>query len=619
MSLSPAFLDELRARTLLSALVGKTVKLQRAGREWRACCPFHDEKTPSFYVNDAKGFYHCFGCSAHGDAIRWLTDQRGLPFMDAVRELANAASLELPAPDPREARKQERAAGLHEAMAAAEAWFTEQLNGVEGGEARAYLNKRGISPELARKFGLGLAPDSRGRLRSALSRFGDPMLVEAGLLIAVDDKEPYDRFRGRLMIPICDPRGRTIGFGGRILGAGEPKYLNSPDTPLFDKGRTLWNLDKAAGAARKAGRLIVVEGYMDAIALAGAGIEEVVAPNGTALTEHQIERLWRVTDVPVVCFDGDAAGQKAAARAAHRALPILRPGCSLDFATLPPGQDPDDLVRAGGAAAFEPILAGAEPMIDRLWASEQAAASVATPEARAGLKQRLDALVETIGDAEVRRHYQRQLKERFDERFFARREYVPFKRDDPSVRAERSRGAPAGPASPSAQAIHGRGIEPVYERPIMAGLVRHPSIVLACTETLGILRFTDRRLDALRAALVDAAYDGDLVDSAQLDPICAAAGLTDMLADLRAMNGRRGVAFSFLKRSTPEEAARRDLAMTIEAVAARPEIDQALQAATGRVGMGGGEDCFEEQLRLLRAKHENEQQMRLLLGQDDGN
>ena len=612
MSLSPAFLDELRTRTLLSALVAKTVKLTRAGREWRACCPFHDEKTPSFYVNDAKGFYHCFGCSAHGDAIRWLTDQRGLPFMDAVKELANAANLELPAPDPREAKRQERAAGLHDAMAAAEAWFTEQLNGVKGGEARAYLTKRGISPELAQKFGIGLAPDSRGRLRSALAKFGDPMLVECGLLIAVDDKEPYDRFRGRLMIPIRDPRGRTIGFGGRILGAGEPKYLNSPDTPLFDKGRTLWNLDLAAPAARKANRLIVVEGYMDAIALAGAGIEEVVAPNGTALTEHQIERLWRVVDVPVVCFDGDAAGQKAAGRAAHRALPILRPGCSLDFATLPPGQDPDDIVRAGGAAAFEPILAAAEPMIDRLWASEQAATALATPEARAGLKQRLDVLVETIGDPEVRRHYQRQLRERFDERFFARREFIPRGQFP-------AKGKPlAGPASSSAQAIHGRGIEPVYERPIMAGLVRHPSIVMACAETLGMLRLGDQRLDSLRAALVDAAYDGDLVDSAQLDPICASAGLTDMLAELRAMNGRRGMAFSFLKRSTPEEAARRDLAMTIEAVAARPEIDQALQAATDRVGMGGGEDCFEEQLRLLRAKHDNEQQMRLLLGQDDG-
>ena len=612
MSLSPAFLDELRTRTLLSALVGKTVRLQRAGREWRACCPFHDERTPSFYVNDAKGFYHCFGCSAHGDAIRWLTDQRGLPFMDAVRELATAANLELPAPDPREAKRQERAAGLHDVMAAAEAWFTEQLNGIDGGEARAYLNKRDISPELAAKFGLGFAPDSRTKLKTALARFGDAMLVEGGLLIAVEDKEPYDRFRGRLMIPIRDPRGRTIGFGGRILGPGEPKYLNSPDTPLFDKGRTLWNLDKAAGAARKAGRLIVVEGYMDAIGLAGAGIDEVVAPNGTALTEHQIERLWRVVDVPVVCFDGDAPGQKAAGRAVHRALPILRPGCSLAFATLPPGQDPDDLVRSGGAAAFEAVVAAAEAMIDRLWASEQASTSLATPEARAGLKQRLDALVDTIGDPEVRRHYQRQLKERFDERFFARREFVPRGKFPAKGKM------PAGPASSSAQAIYGRGIEPVYERPIMAGLVRHPSIVLACAETLGMLRMGDQRLDALRAVLVDAAYDGDLVDSAQLDPICASAGLTDMLAELRAMNGRRGMAFSFLKRSTPEEAARRDLAMTIEAVAARPEIDQALQAATDRVGMGGGEDCFEEQLRLLRAKHDNEQQMRLLLGQDDG-
>ena len=317
MTLTPAFLDEVRARTSLSQLVGASVKLTRAGNEMKGCCPFHHEKTPSFYVNDDKGFYHCFGCSAHGDAIRWMTEQRGLPFIDAVKELAAVAGLEMPAQDRREVERAERAKGLHEACGDAAAWFAEQLHGIAGSEARGVLAKRGIRAETARAFDLGFAPDSRGKLKAALNDYGEPMLVEAGLLIQVDGKDPYDRFRGRLMIPIRDPRGRTIAFGGRVIGAkedgrGEPKYLNSPDTPLFDKGRTLFNLDKAAGPARKAGRVIVVEGYMDVIALAQAGIAEAVAPLGTALTEGQMERLWRMVDVPVLCFDGDAAGQKAA-------------------------------------------------------------------------------------------------------------------------------------------------------------------------------------------------------------------------------------------------------------------------------------------------------------------
>ncbi|MBA3897690.1 MAG: DNA primase, partial [Sphingomonadaceae bacterium] len=428
MSLSPQFLDELRARTLLSALIGRTTKLQRAGREWKTCCPFHNEKTPSFTVNDDKGFYHCFGCSAHGDAIRWLTEQRGLPFMDAVKELAAAAGMDLPALDPRSAERGEWASGLFDVMAAAQTWFAEQLNGIAGSEARAYLNKRGIDAGAIEAFGLGFAPDSRGKLKAALTRFGDSLLIEAGLLISVDEKEPYDRFRGRLMIPIRDPRGRVIAFGGRILGAGEPKYLNSPDTPLFDKGRTLYNLDRSAGPARKAGRLIVVEGYTDAIALAGAGIEEAVAPLGTALTEAQLERLWRLVDVPLLCFDGDSAGQKAAMRAALRALPMLAPGKSLGFVLMPPGKDPDDLVRSGGRGAIEALLDAARPLVDHLWQCEHDAAPLRTPEAKAGLRRRLDDHVATIGDPEVRRHYARAIRERFDETFFARTERAPFRK-----------------------------------------------------------------------------------------------------------------------------------------------------------------------------------------------
>ena len=358
MTLSPAWLDELRARTTLSAVIAPTVKLLRAGREWKACCPFHNEKTPSFTVNDDKGFYHCFGCGAHGDAIRFLTDHRGMPFMDAVKELASKAGMEVPAPDPRAKEQAERTASLTDVMAEVAKFYSEQLNGLAGASAREYLKSRGIDAEVAQRFGLGLAPDNRTALKRALGKLGEDKLIDTGMLIQPEEggHESYDRFRGRLMIPIRDPRGRVIGFGGRILGEGEPKYLNSPQTVLFDKGRTLYNLDRAGPASRTAKRLIVVEGYMDVIALDRAGISEVVAPNGTALTEGQLERLWRLDPSPILCFDGDSAGQKAAIRAATRALPLLRPDRTLRFIELPAGQDPDDVVRGGGREAFEALL-----------------------------------------------------------------------------------------------------------------------------------------------------------------------------------------------------------------------------------------------------------------------
>ena len=498
MTLSPQFLDELRSRTLLSALIGRSTKLQKAGREWRACCPFHNEKTPSFYVNDDKGFYHCFGCSAHGDAIRWMTDQRGLPFMDAVKELAQAAGMELPAMDPRAAEKAEAAKGLHEACADAASWFTEQLNGLTGATARDVLVKRGIKPETARAFGLGFAPDSRGALKTALKDYGDPLLVEAGLLIKVEEKAPYDRFRGRLMIPIRDPRGRTIAFGGRIIGEGEPKYLNSPETPLFDKGRTLYNLDKAAPAARKAGRLIVVEGYMDVIALAQAGFGEVVAPNGTAVTEAQLERMWRLSDVPILCLDGDSAGQKAAIRAAHRALPLLAPGRSLAFVTLPQGQDPDDLVRMKGPAAFEALLKEPEPLVDRLWASELAAEPLDTPEQRAGLKARLADLAKTIADSNVAQEYQAEFRRRFDETFRPQRKpFEPRAPFVPQARGTRKAGQPwkppITPPGDGAKSIRAGGIDRILAKAVLAGLIRHPAEIARHMEVLGSLNLPTTR------------------------------------------------------------------------------------------------------------------------------
>jgi len=593
MTLTPAFLDELRARTSLSALVGKTVKLQRAGREMRGCCPFHNEKTPSFYINDDKGFYHCFGCSAHGDAIRWMTDQRGLPFIDAVKELAAAAGLDMPAQDRRAAQKAERAKGLHEAMADAATWFTDQLNGLAGAQARTLLDRRGIRPDTARAFGMGFAPDSRGGLKAALKDYGDPMLVEAGMLINVEGKEPYDRFRGRLMIPIRDPRGRTIAFGGRIIGEGEPKYLNSPETPLFDKGRTLYNLDRAAPASRKANRVLVVEGYMDVIALAQAGIAEAVAPLGTALTEAQLERLWRLVDVPILCFDGDSAGQKASLRAAHRALPLLAPGRSLAFATLPPGQDPDDLVKAGGPAAMEALLVRPEPLVDRLWSSEYEAEPLDTPEQRAGLKQRLTELAATIADGSVRTEYERDFRRRLDDQFAPkRRPFVPFqKRTGPWK-------PPAEPVTQDTKKFHASGIDRVLAKAILAGLIRHPAEIAHHMEVLGSLRLIDGALGRLFEAVIDVALEDQALDSARLRTILAKSGFDSIASDLMRADT---MPYSFTQDAGDPERSRADLDEAISIMIAAPEVSLALASIDLEEAILSAE-AFERQVALVREK-----------------
>ncbi|MDP5278581.1 DNA primase [Sphingomonas sp. DG1-23] len=607
MSLTPQFLDELRARTLLSGLIAKTVKLQKAGREFRACCPFHNEKTPSFYVNDDKGFYHCFGCSAHGDAIRWMTDQRGLPFIDAVKELAQAAGMEMPEPDRRAAEKAERAKGLHEAMVDAAAWFVERLNGIEGAEARGVLKRRGITEETARSFGLGFAPDSRGKLKQALATYGDAMLVEAGMLIQVEEKEPYDRFRGRLMIPIRDVRGRAIAFGGRIIGDGEPKYLNSPETPLFDKGRTLYNLDRAQAAARKSGRIIAVEGYMDVIALAQAGFAEAVAPLGTALTEHQLERLWRMAEVPLLCFDGDSAGQKAALRAAHRALPMLQPGRSLAFVTLPDGLDPDDLVRTKGAAAFEALLKAPQPLVDRLWQSELAAEPLDTPEQRAGLKRRLGALAESIADGNVKHEYLAEFRERIDAHFGRgpRAFEARSPRGPAPARGKRDRRGnwqpPEAPPSAIARSLGAGGLDPILARAVLAGLIRHPAEIARHMEVLGSLRSASGALGKLFEAVIDVALEDRQLDSGKVLTILARSGFDSVASDLLRADT---LPFSFTRNQADEAKAREDLNEAIAVMVAQPAVDAALAEATAALSRDGSEEAFTRQVALSRTRQE---------------
>ncbi|WP_293973270.1 DNA primase [Sphingopyxis sp.] len=531
---------------------------------------------------------NCFGCSAHGDAIRWMTDQRGLSFMDAVKELAAEAGMEVPAADPRAAKKAEEAASLRDVVQGAADWFTQQLDSSNGAPARDYLAKRGISDPTRRAFGFGLAPDSRSALKEALKKFPTAMLIESGMLIAVDDKEPYDRFRGRLMIPIRDARGRVIAFGGRILGGGEPKYLNSPDTPLFDKGRVLYNIDKASPASRQTNRIIVVEGYMDVIALAEAGIADAVAPLGTALTEAQLGLIWRMVPVPVLCFDGDAAGQKAAMRAAMRALPLLRPGFSLAFAILPPGQDPDDIVRARGADGFTALLDEAQPLVERLWAHEIAAGPLATPEERAALKTRLLAHADAIEDADVRHHYREAFRERLDT-LFARKQPERTPRVPWAPQPQRGGNRRFGPDPrlqppvDEARSIGKIGIGGHYAAALIAGLLRYPAAIRRHEEALTRLAVADSSDAELLRVMLDSASGEEGLDCegllAILEPMKVYNRATTLLrAD--------GMHFSFNRRLDGEEVdvaretALRDLDEYIGVLVTQPEIRTRLAEAT---------------------------------------
>ncbi len=600
MTLSPAFLDELRARTTLSALIAPSVKLTKAGREFKACCPFHSEKTPSFTVNDEKGFYHCFGCGAHGDAIRFLTDARGLPFMDAVKELAASAGLDVPAQDPRMRDQAERSADLTDVMGAAQAWFAEALQGIDGGEARRYLAQRGIDPATIARFGLGLAPNGRNKLKAALLAHGEDKLVATGMLIRPEEahKESYDRFRGRLMFPIRDQRGRVIAFGGRILGDGEPKYLNSPETILFDKGRTLYNIDRAGPASRKANRLIVVEGYMDVIALDRAGISEAVAPNGTALTEAQLERMWRLEPAPILCFDGDKAGQKASVRAATRALPHLGPERTLRFVALPAGQDPDDVVKAGGREAIEALLATAEPLVERLWRHERDSAPLDTPEARAGLKQRLMEHAATIGDGSLKQLYRDEWLARFDALVrpqrgggggggFAAR--LPWKKN------KAGRFVPPEPRpSAAARTIGLSGVDRATARALVLGHALFPQAIADHVEALAALPIPDRAAATIRDRMLDLAMAGEVLDRTGFATILLA---SDTAAAWRDVSKGGDIGFSFTRGDCDPELARRDLGSAIEALAATTEIEAAFAAATNRL-IAGDETALEEQQRL---------------------
>ena len=443
MRYGQGLLEEIVRRTDIVQLVGRRVKLQRRGHAFWGCCPFHKEKSPSFKVENERRTYKCFGCGAGGDAFKWLTETEGLSFPEAVERLAGEAGVELPQWTPDDEVREARRKSLYDIAELACVFFEEQLRARAGAEARAYLAARGLDAAAVARFRLGYAPSGHTALIQHLQAKGVSLddMIAAGVARAADEERPArDFFFDRLMFPISDPRGRVIAFGARALAPdAKPKYLNTGETTLFSKGHLLYNFATARTAALKSGTIIVAEGYMDVIALVRAGFEASVAPLGTALTEHQLALLWRSAAEPILAFDGDEAGLKAAHRAAHLALPHLRPGQSLRFAFLPAGEDPDSLIRAQGAAGMGRVLDAAEPLSVVLWRAETEGKDFSTPERRAGLERSLAEIVGRIADRTIADYYRRDFDAKVFETFKRRPSRGSGKKSDERMRPDRGR------------------------------------------------------------------------------------------------------------------------------------------------------------------------------------
>lgn len=480
MQISGKFLETLRTRLSIATIVGEKVKLTRKGREFTGLCPFHHEKTPSFTVNEEKEFYHCFGCGAHGDIIRFLMEAQKYSFVEAVKELASRAGLSLPQDSlQRNEMPQEDLTPLRHALQEASLWFHKNLFLGKYGEALRYGERRGLKSETLKKFMLGYAPE--GNLEKYLKEkgFSEDVLLKAGLLVQGDpSRPPYERFRKRIMFPIQDAQGKVIAFGGRILGSGEPKYLNSPETPLFSKGKLLYGYFQAKEKTNQES-LIIVEGYMDVISLHQAGFRGAVAPLGTALTEDQILLAWRLSPEPILCFDGDMAGLKAAARAAERVLPLLKPGYSLKFALLPPGEDPDSLVQKGDH--FHTTIRQAHSLLEALWMFLTHGKNFKTPEQKAALQKQCAFWAHAIQDAEIKKHYQYAFKDLFYKNII---------------------GKKANTQPLSSLRKTDLNFLFIYEHLLLAILINHPILLSEASDDLASLEFNEPHLDDIKNGIL---------------------------------------------------------------------------------------------------------------------
>ncbi len=510
MSFSPSFLDEIRNRLPLSGVVGSRIRLVRAGREFKGCCPFHNEKTPSFYVNDDKQFFHCFGCGAHGDVIGFMMRYEHQSFPEAIETLAGQAGLQVPRDTPVEREKFDAEKRLYLLLEQGTIWFEEQLFAPSGRDGLAYLRGRGLSDEAIRRFRLGYAPSDGQALLRALCQgdkgFKPQDLMAVGLAKKAEDRdEHYSFFRNRVIFPVGDRRGRTVAFGGRVLGEGEPKYLNSPDHVLFHKGHLLYGLSRARTALSQGQSVIVVEGYMDVIALAEAGYSGAVAPLGTALTEEQIQVLWKLAPPPesreasrdyspVLCFDGDNAGLRAAARAVDRALPFISSSQTLRIATITGAKDPDELIRKSGKAAFDAILKQAQPMVDMLWNLSLAGRQIRTPEERGAFTAALKRRVGEIKDESLRELYRSELKRRLDDSF-------GWKPKENSKRGFKKNESPQTSFIGSRRVLVDR--QKNREKILLALMINHPELFNEFGENFAFIDFRTPGFEVLRQRMID--------------------------------------------------------------------------------------------------------------------
>ncbi|WP_412545431.1 DNA primase [Maricaulis sp. MIT060901] len=545
MRLGEDFIDEIKARIRLSDIVGRSVQLKRQGREFVGLSPFKKERTPSFYVNDEKRFYHCFASGKHGDAFSWLEEMEGLSFMEAAERLSGEAGLSLPAPDPQAAERTQHRKSLVEWMETAHAFYLRALKSPAAAHAVEYLKGRGLTGQDCVKFGIGYAPDGRTVLKDELVTAGAPIgdLIECGLLIEPDNGSPYDRFRDRIMFPIHDPRGRLVGFGGRALSKeARAKYLNSPETSIFHKGSMLYNFPNARRAASdpKAGvkGLIVAEGYLDVIALDRAGMSQGVAPMGTAITEEQLNLLWRAGGEPVMCLDGDSAGRAAALKAADRALPHLEPGRTLRFAFMPDGKDPDDVLRDEGARALSELLEDTRSLVDLLWEREVDHEPLTDPDRRASFRKRIRALVNQIANGDVKEEYRNEFDRRMEAMFGTparkggRGEWQGGRRkinQGASLSLKKRMGSQMDKASMRQAIPNPNG------RSLLLALIEYPDLVDELIEEIALISFG--ALDNLRDAVLDACSLGPAVSSSELQAELLSRGFAQ---DLKRLEGNRG-------------------------------------------------------------------------------
>ena len=620
MRVPPSFLEDIRGRVSISAVIGRKVAWDRRksnpgkGDFW-ACCPFHGEKSPSFHVDDRKGRYHCFGCKASGDIFTFLVEKEGLSFPEAVERLAQEAGLPMPVVSEADREREVQRASLYEVMDMAARFFEAELQAARGSRARGYLADRQLSPAIQKEFRLGYAPDDRSALRSHLADKGVAVeqMAEAGLVISGDDiPVAYDRFRDRVMFPIRDPRGRVIAFGGRAMSKDVPaKYLNSPETPLFHKGNVLYNLDKARGPAHEKGQIIAVEGYVDVIAMHRAGLPQAVAPLGTALTEDQLRILWKQTPEPILCFDGDGAGVKAAYRALDLALPLLEPGHSLRFALLPEGQDPDDLLKAQGPQAVREVVEGAQPLSEMLWQRALGQNDRSTPERRAQFEKELRSLLNTISDEAVKKHYLAEMSERLRQLFapiggnrttgFRRQPFVnnggkrPFK---PNVRPWDIQQPPtAGLRRLAGQSAHQAGAER-RERMIVLTLINHPELVHEFLDAFASLEMAVPELDSLRTQIIDSAALRSGLDGTDLKAHLITMGSGPLLDRLEAQAKRLNE--WFLGSGAAQDDARTGLRQMIALHRKTITLERELRAAEAAFAA----DPTEEKLNALKAVRE---------------